>query len=114
MFEISTESNDGQNVIFSVKGEIDIYSAPDFKESLYQSINNVQQNIILDCRDLSYIDSMGLGILVGALKRVREKDHNITIRNPLLAISDCCKVGFLSNRRKLIVWLLVLSTYICY
>ncbi len=82
MFEISTESNDGQNVIFSVKGEIDIYSAPDFKESLYQSINNVQQNIILDCRDLSYIDSMGLGILVGALKRVREKDHNITIRHP--------------------------------
>ena len=82
MFEISTESNDGQNVTFSVKGEIDIYSAPDFKESLYQSINNVQQNIILDCRDLSYIDSMGLGILVGALKRVREKDHNITIRNP--------------------------------
>lgn len=82
MFEISTESNDGQNVIFSVKGEIDIYSAPDFKESLYQSINNVQQNIILDCRDLSYIDSMGLGILVGALKRVREKDHNITIRSP--------------------------------
>ena len=82
MFELSTESNEGQSVIISVKGEIDIYSAPDFKESLYKSINNVQQNIILDCRDLTYIDSMGLGILVGALKRVREKDRNITIRNP--------------------------------
>ncbi|NLO99554.1 MAG: STAS domain-containing protein [Clostridiaceae bacterium] len=82
MFELSTESNEGQSVIISVKGEIDIYSAPDFKESLYKSINDVQQNIILDCRDLTYIDSMGLGILVGALKRVREKDRNITIRNP--------------------------------
>ncbi|HHU89454.1 MAG TPA: STAS domain-containing protein [Clostridiaceae bacterium] len=82
MFELCTESNDGKNVIISVKGEIDIYSAPDFKESLYQSINDVQQTIILDCSDLTYIDSMGLGILVGALKRVRQKDHNIIIRNP--------------------------------
>jgi len=82
MFELNTESNDGKNVVISVKGEIDIYSAPDFKERLYQSINDVQQNIILDFSDLSYIDSMGLGILVGALKRVKEKDRNITIKNP--------------------------------
>ena len=82
MFELNTESNDGKNVVISVKGEIDIYSAPDFKECLYQSINDVQQNIILDFSDLSYIDSMGLGILVGALKRVKEKDRNITIKNP--------------------------------
>lgn len=82
MFELSNESNEGQSVRIAIKGEIDIYSAPDFKESLYQSINEVQQDIILECRDLSYIDSMGLGILVGALKRVREKGHNIIIRNP--------------------------------
>ncbi len=82
MFELSNESNEGQSVRIAIKGEIDIYSAPDFKDSLYQSINDVQQDIILDCGDLSYIDSMGLGILVGALKRVREKDRNIIIRNP--------------------------------
>lgn len=82
MFELSNESNEGQSVRIAIKGEIDIYSAPDFKESLYHSINDVQQDIILECRDLSYIDSMGLGILVGALKRVREKGHNIIIRNP--------------------------------
>jgi len=82
MFELSTESNDGKNVVISVKGEIDIYSAPDFKESLYQSINDVQENIILDFSDLSYILSICLRILVGALKLFREKDLNITIKNP--------------------------------
>ena len=82
MFELSIESNEGQGFLIAVKGEIDIYSAPDFKENFYQSINDIQQDIILDCKDLHYIDSMGLGILVGALKRVREKDHNIIIRNP--------------------------------
>lgn len=92
MFELSTESNDGQSVTIAVKGEIDIYSAPDFKESLTQSIIDVQHDIILDCSDLSYIDSMGLGILVGALKRVREKDHNIIIRNPRTTVRKLFRI----------------------
>jgi anti-sigma B factor antagonist len=92
MFELSTEGNDGQNYIIAIKGEIDIYSAPEFKESLSQSINGVQQDIVLDCSELSYIDSMGLGILVGALKRVREKEHNIIIRNPRSTVRKLFKI----------------------
>lgn len=90
MFELSTESN--ESCVIGVKGEIDIYSAPGFKESLSQSINDVQQDIILECSELSYIDSMGLGILVGALKRVREKGHNIIIRNPRGTVRKLFKI----------------------
>lgn len=82
MFELSTGNSDNNRYVISVKGEIDIYSAPSFKESLYQSISDVGQDIVLDCSDLTYIDSMGLGILVGVLKRVKEKGNNMIIRNP--------------------------------
>ncbi|HHW22847.1 MAG TPA: STAS domain-containing protein [Clostridiaceae bacterium] len=82
MFELSTGNSDNNRYVISVKGEIDIYSAPGFKESLYQSISDVGQDIVLDCSDLTYIDSMGLGILVGVLKRVKEKGNNMIIRNP--------------------------------
>lgn len=82
MFELSTGSSDNNRYVISVKGEIDIYSAPGFKESLYQSISDVSQDIVLECSDLTYIDSMGLGILVGVLKRVKEKGNNVIIRNP--------------------------------
>jgi anti-sigma B factor antagonist len=82
MFELSTGNSDNNMYVISVKGEIDIYSAPGFKESLCQSISDVDQDIVLEFSDLTYIDSMGLGILVGVLKRVKEKGYNVIIRNP--------------------------------
>ncbi len=92
MFELSTESSDNNSCVVSVKGEIDIYSAPGFKESLSQSINDAKQDIILECSDLTYIDSMGLGILVGVLKRVRENGHNMIIRNPRNTVRKLFKI----------------------
>ena len=78
--------------VIAIKGEIDVYSAPGFKESLTESINDVDHDIILDCSELSYIDSMGLGILVGALKRVKEKGKNIIIRNPKSTVRKLFKI----------------------
>lgn len=92
MFELSVESNCEQNIIIHIKGEIDIYSAPDFKENLYNMIGEGEQDIILECSDLSYIDSMGLGILVGALKRIKQQDHNIVIRNPKSSVRKLFKI----------------------
>jgi len=92
MFELSTGSSDGSKYVISVNGEVDIYSAPSFKESLYQSINDVTQDIVLDCSGLTYIDSMGLGILVGVLKRVREKGCNMIIRNPRSTVRKLFKI----------------------
>lgn len=92
MFELSIESSDNQNRIISMKGEVDIYSAPGFKESLSHAIGDGQQDIVLECSDLSYIDSMGLGILVGALKRIKEKEHNIFIRNPKTTVRKLFKI----------------------
>ncbi|HBR04024.1 MAG TPA: anti-sigma factor antagonist [Ruminiclostridium sp.] len=80
MFELSVENTGGH--VIHLKGEIDIYSASDFKERLYNSIGEGGQDVILDCSDLSYIDSMGLGILVGALKRIKQQNHDIVIKNP--------------------------------
>lgn len=92
MFKIISDGNDDKSFVIAIKGEIDIYSAPGFKQSLTESIKDVDGDIILDCTDLSYIDSMGLGILVGALKRVREKGHNIIIRHPKNTVRKLFKI----------------------
>ena len=92
MFELSTGINDDSKYVIAVKGEVDIYSAPSFKESLYQSICDVNQDIVLDCSGLTYIDSMGLGIMVAALKRARQNDRNIRIRNPRTNVKKLFKI----------------------
>jgi anti-sigma B factor antagonist len=92
MFELNVECINDHTCIMAVKGEIDIYSAPVFKENLSNAVGEGKRDIILECIDLSYIDSMGLGVLVGALKRVRESEHNIVIRNPRATIRKLFKI----------------------
>ena len=65
----------------SLDGEIDIYNAPEFKERLHQLIQRQSGNFVLDCRGLNYIYSTGLGVLISALRRVKEYGGEIKIQN---------------------------------
>jgi anti-sigma B factor antagonist len=62
-----------------LSGEVDIASAPEFKTKLYDLIGDGKKDIVLLCNGLKYIDSTGLGILVGALKKVKSHQRNVYI-----------------------------------
>lgn len=62
-------------------GEVDIYNADNLKSELHALIDEKKADIVLDCTSLKYIDSTGLGVLVSALKKVREADRHISITN---------------------------------
>lgn len=65
----------------TVCGEIDIHSQQQFKTKLNEIVMNLKDNLYVDCTELNYIDSTGLGILVGALKEVKKDNNNIYISN---------------------------------
>ncbi|MGI6538704.1 MAG: STAS domain-containing protein [Caldicoprobacterales bacterium] len=65
----------------SLSGEIDIYNAPELKSSLLKLIDEKNGNIIVDCTNLKYIDSTGLGVLISALRRVKDYNGEIIINN---------------------------------
>lgn len=92
MFELVMAGSEDSGKVISLKGEIDIYSAPDFKDNLFQAIGDCREDIILDCSELSYIDSMGLGIMVAALKHVRQNDRNVRIRSPKANVKKLFKI----------------------
>jgi len=92
MFELNIKANDNETMVIAAKGEIDIYSAPSFKDKLYSWLDDGHKNIVLDFSDLEYIDSMGLGILVGALKRIKERDGKIVVKNPRSTIRKLFKI----------------------
>lgn len=60
-------------------GEVDIYNAESLKAELHALIDEHKSNIVLDCSSLKYIDSTGLGVLVSALKKVKEAGKQISI-----------------------------------
>ncbi len=72
--------------VFVLNGELDIYSAPKLKETLLERISpNV--SLIIDCTNLIFIDSTGLGTLAGALKDV----SNVKAQMSLAAINKNIK-----------------------
>lgn len=82
MFEFSMDREpESQAVRIAISGEIDLFAAPDFKSRLYDAVGEGNADVVLDCDGLSYIDSTGLGILLGALKRVRQNDRQVYVRN---------------------------------
>lgn len=71
----------GENTQIVLSGEIDIYTSQSFKNELNEVVKSCKGDILIDCRELSYIDSTGLGILVGALKEIRKDNNDIYICN---------------------------------
>ncbi len=65
----------------SLNGEVDIYNAPELKEKLHKLVEQHTGDFILNCQNLTYIDSTGLGVLISALRRVKEYDGEIAITN---------------------------------
>ncbi len=65
--------------IIDVQGEIDVYTSPKLKESIAEMIEKNHVNLAIDLSKVRYIDSTGLGVLIGALKRIRENSGRIVL-----------------------------------
>ncbi|MCL5773375.1 MAG: STAS domain-containing protein [Firmicutes bacterium] len=62
-----------------VQGEIDVYSSPKVKEAINELIEKGNYTLIINLEGVRYIDSTGLGVLIGALKKVREHNGSISL-----------------------------------
>lgn len=76
-----TSRQSGSYVVLAIKGEVDVYTAPQLREAILEQTSSGQFNLALDCKELEFLDSTGLGVLVGALKRVRENAGSLVLAN---------------------------------
>ncbi|HSI92198.1 MAG TPA: STAS domain-containing protein [Jiangellaceae bacterium] len=73
---LSTRSEDGRTIV-EVAGEIDVYTAPRLREQLAELVDSGRYDIVVDMTGVEFLDSTGLGVLVGGLKRVRTHDGSL-------------------------------------
>jgi anti-sigma B factor antagonist len=78
-FDVKTEKlSEGQFVI-SLTGEVDLYTAPEFKQQLLEVIDQGARDVIVDLSNTTFIDSTTLGVLVGGVKRLRTNEGQLSL-----------------------------------
>jgi anti-sigma B factor antagonist len=69
-FEI-TERTEENTPVLSVRGEIDVSTAPTLRDHLVQTSQRGHETVVVDLAEVTFLDSTALGVLVGGLKRFR-------------------------------------------
>ncbi len=64
--------------ILSVSGELDLFSSPQLKRALDEIIDEAS-HVLLDLSGVPFMDSSSLGVIVGDLKRARERGGELAI-----------------------------------
>lgn len=65
--------------VLRIAGEVDLYSAPQLRDRVIQLLADGIRHIVADLREVDFLDSTGLGALVGSLKRLREQGGSLSI-----------------------------------
>jgi len=75
---LATREVDGATVV-AVGGEIDVYTAPKLRDKITELVGNGCYHLVIDLQGVEFLDSTGLGVLVGGLKKVRAHDGSLRL-----------------------------------
>jgi anti-sigma B factor antagonist len=78
-FQIEDEEIDAETQVIVLGGEVDLYTAPEFKERMVELIEDGKKRIVVDLSAATFIDSTTLGVLVGGVKRLRPSGGSLAL-----------------------------------
>ncbi len=79
-FKIGVRESQGIQVL-ELKGYLDAHTAPKLEEAFSSLLNSSRYRIVVNCRDLSYISSAGLGVFMAYIEDVRKNQGDIKLSN---------------------------------
>ena len=75
---METREQGGRTVVL-IGGEIDVYTAPVLRDAISDLVAAGSHDIVIDMTRVEFLDSTGLGVLVGGLKKVRAHDGSLEL-----------------------------------
>jgi anti-sigma B factor antagonist len=75
---LETRQVDDKTIV-AVGGEIDVYTAPKLRDKITELVGEGFYNLIIDMEKVDFLDSTGLGVLVGGLKKVRAHEGSMEL-----------------------------------
>jgi len=79
-FKIHHREGEGVSVL-ELKGYLDAHTAPELENTLQKLLNDRKFNIVVNCKELTYISSAGLGVFMAYIEDVRKNQGDIKLTN---------------------------------
>lgn len=89
-FNIDYKEEEILNVLLS--GDLDINSVEKFKEDILEKYENMDCDIVINLKDLEYIDSTGIGAIMTVYNEVKKKNKVLTVKNANRNIAKLFKI----------------------
>jgi anti-sigma B factor antagonist len=83
--------------VLDVVGEIDVYTAPRFKEAVNEILSGEQKHLVINMAGVTYMDSSGFGILLSATKRLRPEGGTVNLVKCSAAIDRILRITRLDS-----------------
>jgi len=77
--KVNVRETGSDSYVVELGGEIDVYTSPKVKDAITELIDQGHYNLVISLEKVRYIDSTGLGVLIGGLKRVREHGGSVNL-----------------------------------
>ena len=90
-FHAEPSSQDGA-VVIRLRGELDVATSVELRRVLAQALEGRPRALVFDLADLSFVDSTGIGVLVGACRRAEEVDCSFVLRSPTRSVSKALRL----------------------
>jgi len=88
--DVETTSR-GNATILTLRGEIDVYTAPRLRQAIVDVVDGGAQHVVLDMEKVEFLDSTGLGVMVEGLKRITGRAGTLSVvatQDKILKIFD--------------------------
>ena len=79
--QVGSRTHAGWTVV-GVEGELDLFSAPQLREAISECLRRGANQVLVDLSDVRFVDSTALGVLIGGLKRVRDRGGDMALLGP--------------------------------
>src|SRR4051812_42698663 len=96
-FSSADERVDATTHVVTVAGEIDIFTAPEFKDRIAGAIDAGGEVTIVDLAGTTFIDSSSLGVLISAHRRLRGRGGRLIIACDVPAVRNTFKITGLDS-----------------
>ncbi|HOF12807.1 MAG TPA: STAS domain-containing protein [Spirochaetota bacterium] len=71
----------GEHKVISVSGEVDLYNVSELKKALFSVTDGTYSSVVVDLKDVNYMDSSGIGALVAGQKKMRAHNGKFALIN---------------------------------